>query len=415
MAQAGVSNKGLAARVRSLAKRDGSSISADHVSVRRWLEGSVPRARTAEYVARALGAKLGRRVTPADLGWGADPADVRHELEIPGDPVVASQRAWREVRQHLIRRRAELAACAVQLYEPSWRLPQAPMLSLGSWLPSTPLALEDVQLGWEPNPPTPIVVGQEPEVRPLLPLRTRLQTFPSYSSAIRYLSPPALFDNRPCYRLPDASLGEPGKASFRFGQSCFFDKIDMAEALSHELSAAMMHGTPSWPELPFRSLISDPFDLGLRAVNTSITTLTIRRESARGQASFFLHLRDPTKVVTGGGQYSLLPSGEFQPASISPDSLLADLSIWRNIVRECSEELLGQPEHDGSSGRPLDYAHWPFFRAMQKARERGELRVYLLGLALNALNLNATIVTAVVIDSVVFDSLVSSGDRDSVR
>jgi hypothetical protein len=42
---------------------------------------------------------------------------------------------------------------------------------------------------------------------------------------------------------------------------------------------------------------------------------------------------------------------------------------------------------------------------MQKARERGELRVYVLGIALHALSLNATIVTVAVIDSAVFDSL----------
>ncbi len=42
---------------------------------------------------------------------------------------------------------------------------------------------------------------------------------------------------------------------------------------------------------------------------------------------------------------------------------------------------------------------------MQKARERGELRVYVLGVALHALSLNATIVTVAVIDSAVFDFL----------
>ncbi len=85
--------------------------------------------------------------------------------------------------------------------------------------------------------------------------------------------------------------------------------------------------------------------------------------------------------------------------------MLPDLCVWRNIVREYSEELLGRPEHDGSSGRPLDYEHWPFFRAMEQARERGELRVYVLGVVLSAVSLNAAVMTAVVIDSTVFDSL----------
>lgn len=332
-------------------------------------------------------------------------SDLLLEAEINGDPVAASQRAWREVRQHLARSGNKVSRTSCLLYESSWRLPQAPVLSHGSWLPDSPIALEDVELEWEPNPPKPIITGQEPEARSLLPLRTTRQTFPSYSSAIRYLNPPELFENRPCYRLLDASLSIPGRARLRFGQSCFFDKIDVAEVLVHELSAAMMNAAPTWQELPFRSLISDPFDLALRVVNTSINTLTIRRDPVSGRASFFLLRRNPAKVATGGGLYCLLPAGEFQPASISPDSLLSDLNIWRNIVREYSEELLGQPEHDGSSGRPIDYEHWPFFRAMQNARERGELRVYVLGVALNALSLNAAVTTVAVIDSVVFDSL----------
>lgn len=68
MVEAETSNKGLAARVRTLAQRDGHSISPDHVSVRRWLDGTLPRGRTPDYIAVALSAKLQRRVTPADLG-----------------------------------------------------------------------------------------------------------------------------------------------------------------------------------------------------------------------------------------------------------------------------------------------------------------------------------------------------------
>lgn len=410
MAEADVSNKGLAARVRALARKDGRPVSSDHVSVRRWLDGSMPRPRTCRYVALALGAKLGRVVPPAELGFPAD-ADTPAETGGIGDPVAESQRAWREVRAYVGRNQAAIHARAVELYEPSWRMAQAPMLSQASWLPDRPIALDDVELEWEPCAPRPIVVGQEPEARALLPLRTRAQTFPSYSSAIRYLSPPALFENRPCYRLLGATLTGAAPARLRFGRSCYFDKIDVSEALVHELAAAMIGAGPSRLELPFRALVCDPFDLLLRTVNTSVTTLTIRRDPISGRASFLLLRRDPAKVATGGGEYCLLPSGEFQPASVCPDSLVSDLSIWRNIVREYSEELLGQPEHDGNCGRPLDYERWPFSRAMRQARERGELRVHVLGVALHALSLNATVMTVAVIDSVVFDTLFREAAR----
>ncbi len=68
MAEAEMSNKGLAARVRALALQGGHPIAPDHVSVRRWLDGTLPRRRTADFIALALSAKLHRAVTPADLG-----------------------------------------------------------------------------------------------------------------------------------------------------------------------------------------------------------------------------------------------------------------------------------------------------------------------------------------------------------
>ncbi|MCS7484408.1 hypothetical protein ACFFQW_34330 [Umezawaea endophytica] len=69
MQQAEVSNKGLAARVREMAARDGAKIAPDHVSVRRWLDGTSPQAATQHYIALALGSKLGRAVTPEEIGF----------------------------------------------------------------------------------------------------------------------------------------------------------------------------------------------------------------------------------------------------------------------------------------------------------------------------------------------------------
>jgi hypothetical protein len=69
MQQAGVSNKGLATRVRAEALKIGLDISPDHVSVRRWLDGMRPHQDTIRCIATALGAKLNRRVTCAEIGF----------------------------------------------------------------------------------------------------------------------------------------------------------------------------------------------------------------------------------------------------------------------------------------------------------------------------------------------------------
>jgi hypothetical protein len=69
MAEARATNKGLARRVRDVASRHGVRVGTTHVSVQRWLDGAGIQADTASYVAEALGAKLGRRITPSDLGF----------------------------------------------------------------------------------------------------------------------------------------------------------------------------------------------------------------------------------------------------------------------------------------------------------------------------------------------------------
>lgn len=73
MAEAGFSRKGLAAHVRDLAAKDGKGIKPDHVSVGRWLDGSVPRSDTPQFICLALSLKLGRPVSFSDIGMPLAP------------------------------------------------------------------------------------------------------------------------------------------------------------------------------------------------------------------------------------------------------------------------------------------------------------------------------------------------------
>ncbi|TVT48874.1 hypothetical protein FNH05_17375 [Amycolatopsis rhizosphaerae] len=89
MKQAGATNKGLARRVRLLSEQDGGEpVRADHVSVKRWLDGTTrqPHPRTCQLIARALSDMLGRAVSLAEIGFAAvteDRANVG--LEYPED------------------------------------------------------------------------------------------------------------------------------------------------------------------------------------------------------------------------------------------------------------------------------------------------------------------------------------------
>ncbi len=266
---------------------------------------------------------------------------LRESLPSPDVAVARSQDVWRGVRSYLRRHGIDLAKHAVLLYDPAWQVSHTPTLALPGWLPSHPVPIESVTLEWIPEPPRPVVTGQEAELRAVLPLSAPRHAFPQYTSAIRYLDPPSLFENRPSYRLLDVSWERSGQGTLQFGLATFFDKLDVSEALSHEFAAAKAEGSSSGlPQLPFRALLSRPFDLSTRMATTSIDTFTIRRNTTDGSCTFLLLGRDPAKVVVGGNEYGVIPAGEFQPASISrpahsPISTYGEM-WFASTARSCS-------------------------------------------------------------------------------
>ena len=199
-----------------------------------------------------------------------------------------------------------------------------------------------------------------------------------------------------------------------FGLAAYLEKLDVCEAIAHEIAAVCMdEGLPSSAEqlrgrLPFRELIRDPFDPGRRAITPGLATLTIRLRRYPAEPSFLLLWRDPAKVATSGGTYGAIPTGEFQPSSIALWDRCNDFDLWRNMVREYSEELLGEPEHDGTRSHPIVYEQWPLFQQLQAARADGSVGAFFLGLGLNALTLAATILTVVVIDDNMFTKVFGS-------
>jgi hypothetical protein len=224
------------------------------------------------------------------------------------------------------------------------------------------------------QPQNAAIDGSEPETLSVRPLRVFGCHFDRYTSAIRHLDPPRLFESRPSYRLLAASFREQ---RLHFGMGAYFDKLDFSEALGHEVAAAFMPGgLPDSPgtlrgKLPFRELIGDPFDLRCRAVIPAITTLTIRLRRYPAEPSCLLHWRDPAKVATAAGVYDVVPAGEFQPSSVALWDRRNDFDLWRNIVREYAEELLGEPEYDGTRSAPIAYDRWESHHGPARPRASG--------------------------------------------
>src|SRR5262249_30562367 len=108
-------------------------------------------------------------------------------------------------------------------------------------------------------------------------------------------------------------------------------------------------------------------------------------------------------VAVAGGMLHVMPCGIFQPSSLHPAALEADFSLWRNMMREYSEEFLGNPEH-GGGGNPADYTAPPLV-AFDQVRDAGQVRVHCLGMGLDALTLFGEILTVAVFDADAYDHL----------
>jgi hypothetical protein len=315
-----------------------------------------------------------------------------------------SSEQWRGVRRWLNEHRHELAALATEIYPEIGHVAGTALLCRSEWLPAKPLELQCVNLNWQDHFPGPAVDSAGPATEHVRPLRADGSRYPSYSAALAALAPPSLFENRRIYRILGADLSAPSSC-MEFTRGRYFDGVDIGEALAHELAAAWS-GEPKASigrRLSLRRQVGDPCDLARRSVMSAVTTLTIRRDRS-GQTSFLLHWRDPAKVTHAGGLYQAVPSGMFQPADDYADAEQNDLDLWRCMVREFSEELLGTSEDYHALGTPIDYEHWAFFRQLNGARHSGKLAVFCVGLGVDPLTLVADILTVAVFDGDSFDS-----------
>ncbi|WP_156756029.1 helix-turn-helix domain-containing protein [Actinokineospora pegani] len=317
-----------------------------------------------------------------------------------GEAIRRSREEWLRMRSPEGVRGRELSELAAWLYPEEVRAPGGHVLAGPGWLWDEPVPLDEVRLRW--------VEAAQPgalEVEHLVPLTDLGVPYRGYSRAVRDVVRPRLMENRPSYRLTEVGPG----ASFGFGMTAFFSVFDVKQAVAHEFKAAWAAGgreAPGWDELPVRRSIGMPFDPAALLMSPGISTLTIRR-GRRGEHTFVLHERDSAKVADGGGLAHVLPAGEFQPATADPR---ADLSLWNTIMREFSEEFLGDPEHDGVD--PVDYTRPPFTR-FEAAKRRGRFRVSHYGLVMEPLELGAGQLTVAVVDGDTFDVLFA--DRVAVN
>ncbi|MFI1394962.1 transcriptional regulator [Streptomyces sp. NPDC020681] len=323
--------------------------------------------------------------------------------------VAASQTRFREQRTGISDRFGELCEVSADMHiaaRPSLaRIGSTALLWEDAMRPPAPVPLDRVRLTWDTASPP-----QNPKLlkaaRHVLPKAAKRTRYKRYSLAMGDLARPSLFEDRFSFRLVSADWNAPQGPSLVFGGGQYFDLVDQNEAVAHELAVATGKSLrqPSWRRVPMRAALKrDPLSLGKRVVLPAIATLTVRR-TPDGQGTFFLLHRGVGQVATGGGVYGPIPAGMHQPASLSPLGYRRDLPLWRTIMREYNEELLGAPEAAGAGGQEVDYTAPPY-GALDSALAEGSLRVWCFGMGLEPLNLAVCLLTVAVFESAVFDTI----------
>jgi hypothetical protein len=184
---------------------------------------------------------------------------------------------------------------------------------------------------------------------------------------VRALAAPSVFEDRATYRLLSADLTGGGLLSL--GRGTYFDGINVGAACAHEFAASSGRGRTG---TPLRDQIGDPCRLDRRPANVALSCLTLRRDASTGA--------DPWNEVN-------------------------DFSLWRCLIRECAEELLGRTETYDAPAPGFDYANWEFARTMDEARRERRLRVWCLGLGVDPLTLATDLLVVLVLDSDIYDAL----------
>ncbi|GAA3662602.1 hypothetical protein GCM10022267_56000 [Lentzea roselyniae] len=267
-----------------------------------------------------------------------------------------------------------------------------PVLTRPEWMRLVPFDLADVKIEWLDESFDDVAKFRRASAKVL----DKIQIAPitRYSTAlIEIAGLTRLFDGV-IYRLVDVELTADSKRMV-FTRSTYFADLDTSEVLAFEAQTSRRRS--------YRRRLRDPFDFRKRVAGLGIDTLTIRRDGER--AGFFLLQRDPKNVVNNASMIGVIPAGEFTPSDVSGEAVSRDLDLWKNIMREYAEEMLGVPDAQGQGGRWIDYASESPYWELEMARATGQLQVKVLGLGVDPLPWKTELLTVCVIDAEVFDEV----------
>lgn len=316
---------------------------------------------------------------------------------------LAEGERFRHIRQLQASQHDELYKLALAQGDAHRADADLPLLTLPGWIPSAPVPLQDVQLEWQAAP-GPSLTPALQRAQALWPHTAAGTRMPDYVSAINEHTPAgSAYFNGASFRL--LAVSPTPAFSMKLTEGWYFDALNTTEVLGYE-AASVHQRKPGTIVGPYRRGFDSPFDLAGRCALPGVSVLTIGKSDTGPR--FYLHKRSGSKVSVARDVFHVAPAGEFQPSDISREALTRDFDLWRCIMREYAEELLGYEDARGQGGIHLDYEHTPPFSLLQEARRDGEVALHFLGLGLDPLTWKPEILVVAVFEADTFRRLFSA-------
>jgi hypothetical protein len=291
----------------------------------------------------------------------------------------------------LRRTQVSLNEDALRISPTSWRHGEIPLLVQAGWIPDRPMPLTAISLRLQEDGASVDELVDRSRILKGLDLSGPI----AYSKAITEIAGMDHFTNGSIYRPVSVDPLSQG-LRIEFELARYFEYLDTSEILSYEKSCGRK-------KCAYREKLGSPFDFRNRVSSLGILTLTLQRGQAG--STFMMHRRNSEKVVLGSDLFHVVPAGEFTPSDISLESARNDLSLWRNIAREYSEELLGTLDAQGQGGRRIDYSRDFPYGDLAHATSSGSLQIFVLGLGLDPLSWKPELLTVAIFKKEVFKAI----------
>ena len=137
-------------------------------------------------------------------------------------------------------------------------------------------------------------------------------------------------------------------------------------------------------------------NLDERCVGIGVNTLLILKD--RNKATFLKHKRTPGATMEAIDTEHVVPAGTFQPRREMPPVPDPDFNIYKTILRELGEELLGRKEMEEVGSSTEDITRERHTKKFHQLFADGYAKAFFLGWGLDPLTTKAEFLTAIVLD-----------------